>query len=104
MKYPIVRRCCDLGESGAAASAGRLLEELGKVPEKSRSAVKANYSVGGNRIDQAERELWRGCRLIHVGVTGRAVPVYGAGGTPALPGGLHTMATYSQELFGVGAG
>ena len=88
LNYPIVRRCCDLEESGVAASAGRLLGKLGEVPEKSRSAVKANYSLGGNRIDQAERELWRGCRLIHVGVTGRAVPVYDAGGTPALPGGF----------------
>ena len=42
--------------------------------------------------------------LIHVGVMSGAVPVYGAGGTPALPGGLHSTGTHSQERFGVGAG
>ena len=75
-------------ERAAAASAGRLLGKLGEVPEKSRSAVRAAYSVGDNRIGKTTGELWRRCRLIHVGVMGGAVPVYGAGGTPALPGGF----------------
>ena len=48
----------------------------------SLSAMIRHHPVDGNRIGPAEGELWRCCRLIHVGELGGAVPGFVRAGRP----------------------
>ena len=99
LNYPIVRCCCDLGESGVAASAGRLLGKLGESAFASKSNLlrrRQSHWQGRRRtlaplpVDPCGGDGW-GCAGLWCGRDARA------------PGGIHSMGTHSQERFGMGA-
>ena len=54
-----------------------------------------SYHAGGNANGQGEEELWRRCQSIQVAEMAEAAPRHCAGGTPALPGGLHPPVSLS---------